>query len=368
MQSASPNQASLAPLALASYRSTFSHELAAGRRRQIVLPQAFLTTLILPVVWLAIPHHGRSWRHRSRWLLFAVALFANCEQAARASSNNVAWAVISGLVSAYGTMLCLQHMILTNPQRDAARIIKVPRRKAQEVASTGLGEPPQPAAAAATSSGLQLPREAPRSRTTQRFVGSSEIGGDFCYVWQRFPSEAPFLDRLGWAADLVLSFRGAGWSSSISVIPRPSAPSNIRDGQLVEVASIPSVTNYGFEYIQPPADFLWHRLKLLAGSCLMLDFLGTFMIKDPYFVFGRESISVRRAGNILFTLFWLYATAPLFNDDMADMGLWLLEPMPFSIFRALGFGFPGDAVWRWDSTYLFRWHSGRHWWQSGLAI
>ncbi|TQV96810.1 membrane bound o-acyl transferase family domain-containing protein [Cordyceps javanica] len=79
-------------------------------------------------------------------------------------------------------------------------------------------------------------------------------------------------------------------------------------------------------------------------------------------------VTLRRIGNAWFTLLWLYATAPLFNDDMAEMGLWLLEPVPFSVFRAMGFGYPGDAAWRWDRSYFFRWHSGRSWWQSGFAI
>ncbi|KAJ2980739.1 hypothetical protein NQ176_g2458 [Zarea fungicola] len=77
---------------------------------------------------------------------------------------------------------------------------------------------------------------------------------------------------------------------------------------------------------------------------------------------------LRRTGNAAFTLLWLFATAALFNDDMADMGLWLLEPVPVSVFRALGLGLPGDAIWRWDSYYFCWWHAGRHWWESGLAL
>ncbi|KAF1736696.1 hypothetical protein CRV24_002305 [Beauveria bassiana] len=539
----------LVPLALADYRAAFLREVAQGHRRHIVLPQALVTTLILPIVWIAIPHHDRSWLWRSRWFVFALVFLANCEQAARASSVNVAWAVISGLMSTYGTMLCFQYMILTNPQRDAARIIRVACGK--DAACAECDAPPPPHAfvkpehatgreIAATESHIRL--RGGENGTASRNVSRPENGRHVRYVWQRFPSKAPLLDRLGWAADLVLSFRGSGWNTSISVIPRSYTPNPVQDGQLVNVTSVPSVTKHGFEYLHPPAAFLWHRLKVFMGAYLMLDFLGTFMIKDPYFVFGREksveyalpwylaglspwrleayrqlfsitgafvavaaasslvdilhycanlhcnpsrnvpwiyasafgslgevfdrglegfwgswwhqtfrqqflgpsaflvkhgwiqkgtavgnlvallstfavsgllhasgslssmpltklwrqpaffllqavgiivqqqlaslahkalpavSITTRRAGNALFTFLWLYGTANFFNDDMAAMGIYLLEPVPLSVFRAAGLGFPGDAIWRWDGYYLFRWHSGRRWWQSGLTI
>lgn len=549
VESMAASQVPLAPLALSSYRQIFFEQVEQGQRRQIVLPQAFFIPFILPIIWLAIPHNGRSWLYRARWFIFVLALLVNYEQAARASSNNVGWAVVSGLMSTYGTMLCFQHMILTNPQRDAARIIKVSFGKYPDRAFAPLGElpPPQPSAkpeyTACPGTAATNPHLKPQSESTaSHIVDTPDFDTTSSYIWQRFPSEAPILARLGWAADLVLSFRGAGWSSSISVIPKPYTSTAIQDGQPVCVASIPSVTRAGFEYIHSPVSFLRHRLKVLVGACLVLDFLGTFMMKDPYFIFGREKsveyalpwylaglspwrleayrqlfsitgafwavaaaysvadmahycvviywcpyrnipwlytsafgsfgevfdrglaglwgswwhqtfrqqflgpsafllkkglirkgtmsgnlvgllstfamsgllhgmgslsavpstklwsqpvffllqgvgiilqqqlasilqrtfpvihITMRRAGNALFTLLWLYATAALFNDDMAAMGLWLLEPVPFSVFRALGFGFPGDAVWRWDSSYVFRWHSGRHWWQSGIAI
>ncbi len=550
---AQPTPGPLAPLALAGHRTTFLLQVAEGQRRQILLPQALLASHVLPILWVAIPHDTNSWIHRLRWVVFAFALLLNYEQAARASSTHVAWAAISGLMSTFGTMLCFQHMILTNPQRDAARIIKVHCSKNPGKACASLGESnasPQASAkpeyaahgGPAATTPLVWTGDETGSPTGLHLFKSPDTGRHFCYIWQRFPSDAPLLDRLGWATDLIFSFRGAGWSSSISIIPKPDTPKLIKDGHPVCAPSVPLVTKCGFEYIHPPAAFFRHRLKLFTGAYLMLDFFATFMVKDPYFVFGREksveyalpwyldglppwrleayrqlfsitgafsalaagyslvdmvhycvtlycnpsrnvpwmyasafgsfgevfdrglagfwgswwhqtfrqhflgpaaflvkkgwirkgtttgnlvallssfamsgflhgmgslsavpqtkvwsqpaffllqavgiitqqqlgslvkgvlpvvSVSMRRAGNALFTLLWLYATAFLFNDDMADMGLWLLEPVPFSVFRAAGLGFPGDAMWRWDSSYLFRWHSGRTWWQSGITI
>lgn len=467
------------------------------------------------------------------------------------SSTNAAWAVVSGLMGTYGTMLCFHHMIVTNPQRDAARIIKVAGRRDLDTSHTNLDNVTGPLHASAPAKldvapgtksrcGEQVEESSP---TKLRPSGKFEDSGHFDYVWQRFPSEAPFLDRLGWAADLVLSFRGAGWSHSISVLPRPQKPTVVKDGMAVDAASVPFISRCGYEYIHPPSTFVWHRLRLFAAVYLILDFLGTFMMKDPYFVFGRDesikyplpgylaslsswrleayrqlfsisgawaavtagysladvvshwlslkfwpsrdipwiyasafgsfadvferglagfwgswwhqtfrqcfmspatllfnlgliqkgtmtgslvtlitsfaasallhsmgslsamprtklwsqpvffllqalgivvqqqlgsiarsllpnsNVIMRRTGNALFTLLWLYATAGFFNDDMAVMGIWLLEPVPFSFARAMGFGFPDDAAWRWDSRhFVFRWHSGSHWWSSGLTI
>mgnify|MGYP005988571899 CR=1 FL=1 len=83
------------------------------------------------------------------------------------------------------------------------------------------------------------------------------------------------------------------------------------------------------------------------------------------------SVSARvvpRVANFLFTLTWLFATAPLFVDDLASMGLWMLEPVPVSFVKPLGLGYPGDKWWRWDEHFLPRWHTGYRWWESGIAI
>ncbi|KAJ6790259.1 hypothetical protein PWT90_09862 [Aphanocladium album] len=545
---------SLAPLVLAEYRRAFLLDVEQGRRHRILLPQILVCTFVLPVFWIAVPHHGRHWFYRSRWLVALLALLVNYEQTKRMSSTNAAWAVLSGLVGTYGTMLCFYHLIVTNPQRDAARVIRVAAGKSCEAPRPNSDEADLPPHASGTSTrachgpppATKRPVGAPcetASPTQPHFANSGNHDVESCYIWQRFPSEAPLLSRLGWATDLVLSFRGAGWNHSISVLPRPHTPKTIKDGERVDKSSVRLVSDCGFEYKHTLSAFLWHRLRLFAFSYLLLDFLGTFMMKDPYFVVGRErcvhhalpgylvglsswrleayrqllSISgawaavaagysvadmvsygfasyfwpsrnipwiyvsavgsfgevfdrglagfwgswwhqtfrmcfmgpatflynmgvirkrtatgslvallssfaasgllhsmgslsampktklwsqpvffllqaagiivqqqlastgralfpnagviLQRAANASFALVWLCATAAFFNDDMAAMGLWLLEPVPFSFCRLMGLGFPGDAAWRWDSThYLFRWHSGSHWWNSGLTV
>ncbi|KAI7787126.1 hypothetical protein LA080_001219 [Diaporthe eres] len=75
-----------------------------------------------------------------------------------------------------------------------------------------------------------------------------------------------------------------------------------------------------------------------------------------------------RAGNLAFVSVWLVATQYWMLDDLARSGIWLLEPVPVSLFRALGLGAPGDHWWRWAWDELPRLHSGVHWWDIGIAL
>lgn len=76
----------------------------------------------------------------------------------------------------------------------------------------------------------------------------------------------------------------------------------------------------------------------------------------------------RRAGNFAFVFLWLNATQYWMLDDIARSGIWLLEPVPVSLFRALGLGEPGDHWFRWTWDELPRLHAGEHWWDSGIAL
>ncbi|KAI1208081.1 uncharacterized protein F4807DRAFT_164701 [Annulohypoxylon truncatum] len=77
----------------------------------------------------------------------------------------------------------------------------------------------------------------------------------------------------------------------------------------------------------------------------------------------------RRAGNLAFVTVWMFATSWLLVDDFARCGIWLFEPVPVSVLRALGIGPVADRrVWRVDVGSLVRWYQGRRWWEVGIAI
>lgn len=81
---------------------------------------------------------------------------------------------------------------------------------------------------------------------------------------------------------------------------------------------------------------------------------------------------VRRVGNGVFVLAWLHGTRWIFIDDMCASGLFLFEPVPFSVLRLLRVVEPlkGDeGWWRWDGGF-FKWVWGvdGRWWESGWRV
>ena len=76
---------------------------------------------------------------------------------------------------------------------------------------------------------------------------------------------------------------------------------------------------------------------------------------------------VKQSANLVFAHAWLYFTAPLLVDDFARGGIWLFEPIAISPLRGLGFGAKDDGWNCWWNGLLF-WHSGKHWWDSGIAL
>ncbi|EHK17542.1 uncharacterized protein TRIVIDRAFT_160870 [Trichoderma virens Gv29-8] len=89
-------------------------------------------------------------------------------------------------------------------------------------------------------------------------------------------------------------------------------------------------------------------------------FCKAYMPRPPQFV--------SRTVNLLFTMAWFYFTAPLFIDDLSSTGLWVVEPVPISLFRFLGFGHEGDHWWRWDWDHLPKFYIGETWWETGIAL
>lgn len=75
-----------------------------------------------------------------------------------------------------------------------------------------------------------------------------------------------------------------------------------------------------------------------------------------------------RAWTFIYVHVWFYHTAHLLCNDFALGGVWLFEPIPVSPLRGLGVGAAKqDGWWCWSGT-VARWHTGKHWWQSGLAF
>lgn len=80
---------------------------------------------------------------------------------------------------------------------------------------------------------------------------------------------------------------------------------------------------------------------------------------------------VQQAINFICVHVWFYYTAHLLTDDWARGGIWLAQPLPFSIFRGLGMGVEGERfycwAWREGSRHSW-WHADNSWLKTGIAL
>ncbi|KAL0939366.1 uncharacterized protein CTRU02_205976 [Colletotrichum truncatum] len=108
-----------------------------------------------------------------------------------------------------------------------------------------------------------------------------------------------------------------------------------------------------------PCFFFW-----ASGVGVLLQQIFCAALKPQITKMPRAA---RRLGNLLFVLVWLQITVKPLADDFAETGLWLVEPVPLSVVRALGFGHGETSWWKPDMEAIGHWHIGEHWWESGFG-
>ncbi|KAM0182587.1 hypothetical protein ACHAPF_000831 [Botrytis cinerea] len=108
----------------------------------------------------------------------------------------------------------------------------------------------------------------------------------------------------------------------------------------------------------PPKFFMLQAVGIIlqTGSCAVLS---QYIKNTPR--------PVRQATNVVYALSWGLLTGWLIADDFARGGIWLYEPIPISLLRGLGFAGKDHGWWCWEHVG-FGWYTGKHWWESGIAI
>lgn len=197
----------LAASVLASYRASLLERFAQGTSRPLVLPYCLLGTFILPALWLSIPHDRtrRPWLYETRWVVVILVVSLNFNQVLNTSSTNVASSYATGMMATWGSMLCLNLLVWTRAQESAARAVKVNG----PFESISGNDSKAVFSDALQAKGLRN-RGARRNGHTAKVDGEEQKDSELHYVWQRFPAQSPFVDRFGWALDLICSFRGSG--------------------------------------------------------------------------------------------------------------------------------------------------------------
>ncbi|KAI2784677.1 hypothetical protein F4815DRAFT_131901 [Daldinia loculata] len=111
----------------------------------------------------------------------------------------------------------------------------------------------------------------------------------------------------------------------------------------------------------PPLFFMFAGLGSTLQTWLARAVFGALIRRMPRWV--------RRLGNLVFVLGWMWLTSWALIDDFGRCGLWLFEPVPVSVFRWLGYGPTQDRrVWRYERDFWPKWYWGKHWWDSGFGI
>ncbi|ROW11569.1 hypothetical protein VMCG_00929 [Cytospora schulzeri] len=293
------------------YRLHFTHELAAGTVKPLIVPYSLLGTVILPVLYFSIPHTSRPWLYRARYLLWAFILAFNLHEAVTSSSANFAIGYAVGLMQAWGILWTATLLIWMSPQFEAER---VERRKRTTTTS------PEPGVDGTTASGLVLDGNAKgmkenvhhlqangRSRdpteTRQHQTGpktgravveapdesiARSLEQGYEYYWQAYPAAAPFLTRLSWSYDLVTSFRGTGWNWTVPILPHFSKPEKPQSSSPVDLDSIPLCTRQGYRRFTTRGALARAKLLPLVLGYLALDVGSVLMMKDPHFILGPE--------------------------------------------------------------------------------
>lgn len=221
------------------YRLHFEHELAAGTKRPMVIPYAVLGTVVLPVLYFSVPHVGRPWLFRARYLLALFILAFNLHEALTTSSASFAIGYGIGLMQGWGILWSLTLLVFTRPQFEAERVERR-RKKALGGAAAVNGSSNGHAVNGHAVNGASLKNghagqnghssltaldgtvDPAKQHIIVKTEESSQVAGapdediakslseGYEYYWQAYPADAPFSTRLGWSWDLVTSFRGVG--------------------------------------------------------------------------------------------------------------------------------------------------------------
>ncbi|KAK8140259.1 hypothetical protein PG984_000325 [Apiospora sp. TS-2023a] len=316
-----------------------------GIRSPFLLSFHFLSTLVIPPLYLAIPHKHRPWLYHARWLILALCVFCNYRMVAHSTSGNPAMGYSSGLIAAWGTIHIFNILVWTRPQWDAKRVERYVRT-ASETNGSAQGSKASPLQLQSRSNGHVKPASETngngtkhlnghangyasqtttketaadaidvssnghatnghvpnglRERHPEKLLQSSlesvpENNGvshkqDYIYKWQEYPEDAPFSTRFDWAFDMACTMRMTGWNWAIRVIPPYYPPPIGADGKTQEPLDvIPNCTPEGYVRYPTRSEFIFQCItKRILPCYFIVDLCATLMTQDPYFILGPE--------------------------------------------------------------------------------
>lgn len=199
----------------AQYRAAFTQAVAQGQARVLVVPYTLLGPLIIPAVWLAIPHSESRWMKLATWLVVGLAVFFDLDILRGTSSTNLAAAYAAGLLANWGIMSTLALLVFRKPQLYAARAVRqsnnapsAPATTLQNGHSSAVNDDSSPSQ---RENGVH--HRKPHREGSGQFSPngrSPAIKHEGEYTWEPFPAHASFGKRLTWSLDAITNFRFTG--------------------------------------------------------------------------------------------------------------------------------------------------------------
>ncbi|CAN8099265.1 unnamed protein product [Discula destructiva] len=274
------------------YRQRFTHELAAGNLKPLIIPYSLLGTFIAPVLYFSVPHTTRPWLHRARFPLMLCIVAFNLSETVTTSSANVAVGYAVGLMQAWGILWNATLLLWMNPQFEAERVERRRRRRRTRDGThvaNGHAEG-QNGHSIESVDGAVVDAEKPQVHVLEAPDEdvSRSLREGYEYYWQAYPADAPFATRFEWSFDLVSSFRGTGWNWGVPILPRFAKAEKPLSESTVDLASIPLVTRQGFRRFKTSREWVRAKISTMLVQYLALDVLSVLMMKDPYFILGPE--------------------------------------------------------------------------------
>ncbi|KAF2028966.1 hypothetical protein EK21DRAFT_101449 [Setomelanomma holmii] len=260
------------------YYKQYDKAIAAGDYQPFLYPWGTFGAVVV-IVYLLIPHQNRPWLEKCRYLAFAwITAFATYT-ILYTRAKGMATALGIGLISAWSVCWISAILICNDAQTDFCRIERLEGAFRSSTPSHIISK---------DVNNTSKAQDEKRHNTINHEITEGQLGPASRYgqfAWQSYPY-MPFIERLDWVCDIFCNFRGVGWNWRTSALPPP--PKHIQE-QLYRNsgAIVPKSSNHvhtGQVQLYPTrAALLRANLKTLIIGYLVLDFLKTTMMHDPYF-------------------------------------------------------------------------------------
>jgi hypothetical protein len=333
-----------------AYRTAFSARVEEDSLRPLVVPYHLYGYFAL-IIYLCIPHTNRPWVYAARWPVLGIIGWWQWKSLWEASSMSMATGFAAGLMAVWGAVWATTWLVLNRPQFDARRVQRRWVRKRDALAEAddgGLinGSAEKEVNGKSSSSTMPSNENATKQRvqngvakveTNGHAMGNEKVGekrqeiSNAEYYWQSYPDNLK--DRIPWVLDLIINFRGPGWSWAIPPLPSPPTYVMTQLNNPVDPSSKTSRSSIGLQRYDTFSALARARLPQFIIGYFVLDILKVTMLHDPYFIFGPTTYRLPSylQGLSPLTLRFIRQALSSFSIILSLEMVFLLAPIGFSL-------------------------------------